>query len=316
MYTQGVCVLVDAAPSLSVVAGALSDFRVMRETAPSEEPQSWAFAGPSVIVDYRSDVNGVVQVDIVNQHWPDAMGEPSGAAATIFGAWSMGHFGPCTFPGALERGLQHAYAWPGAREVAPRHTAFLRVRSSYVFGASGSFPIQPADYDPIDELRFVSEVQLALAGLPGFLAMFNPNGELLLPAERVEECIHRDARGEALAVDAWANVRMFRPSRDGEAWMLYDTVGMGQLDVCDHQATLPRDHESTPHVPGLLYSIAEYDAQNRGVMGPDDTATDSGGCLWRAHEGGDALVVPPRRAVYWSPSNVRVPSDLRATNRE
>jgi hypothetical protein len=144
-----------------------------------------------------------------------------------------------------------------------------------------------------------------------FLALFNPNGELLLPAEVLRARLERDARGEALAVDAWANVRMYRLPRDGADWMVYDTVGMGQLDVCDHQALLPFGHESSRHVPGLLHSIAEYDADKRGVIGLDDTATDDGGCRWRAYDVGQGLVPPPRRVVWWAPTNVRVPDDLR-----
>jgi hypothetical protein len=119
-----------------------------------------------------------------------------------------------------------------------------------------------------------------------------------------------------LAVDAWANVRMFRPSDLEGEWLLFDTVGMGQLGVADHEAALPVEHESVEHVPGLLYTMAAYDAEKGGVLGPSDTATDTGGCEWSASADGDALVAPPRPVLRWAPDDVDVPAVLAARGDE
>ncbi len=311
MLTQCTCVLLDAAPAVSDLVRTLDGFDVLHETQAAEGAQGWAFSGPSVIVAYRREVNGLVQVDIVDQPWPDSMGSISDSEGMLFGAWAIGHFGPCTFPGALERAVLHSYTWPEAHDVASRHRAFLRCRSSYVFGSNHDAPVRPENYDAIDELRFVSELQLALMALPGALAGFNPNGELLLPGERLERCLDRDAGGRGLAVDAWVNVRMFRPTDLGGDWLVYDSVGMGQLDVIDHEAVLPFHHASTEYVPGLIYSMAAYDAEKGGVLGPGDTATDSGGCNWHADVDGEALMIPQRTVLRWSPDDVFVPELLR-----
>lgn len=307
-WTQCVCLLFDVAPKRSELVDALSGADILREIDAAPGRDGWALAGPSVLIDYRGDVNGLVTVDVVDRPWPDSMGSPAPEEAALFAAWATGHFGPCCYPGALERAIVHSYAWPDAEDIAPRHRAFVRVRSSYVLGLGEDALVLPDEYDAIDELRFVSDVQLALTDLRGCLCAFNPNGELLMSGERLEECLARDADGGAMAVDAWANVRMFR-SDDGR-WKIYDTVGMEQLDVSDHQAALPLDHPSTRHAPGLLHSMAAYDAARGGVLGPNDTASDLDGTLWRARASGDALVAPPRPVLCWAPDGVEPPAAL------
>lgn len=49
-----------------------------------------------------------------------------------FGAWSMGYFGPFAYPGGLTRAIQQPWGWAAARDVAPTHRGFDRIRSSYV----------------------------------------------------------------------------------------------------------------------------------------------------------------------------------------
>ncbi len=308
-FPQGVCVLLDAPTAIARIAPHLAGFDVSKETPGAPGPFGWALGGPSLILPYRPEVNGFVQVDVVSQPWPDAMGAPNDDTAPLFAAWAMGHFGPSTFPGALERAIQRVRA-PMILEAATRHRAFLRVRLSYVFGASPDAPVHPSDRDPIDELRFVTQVQHALLDAPGATCGFNPNGELLLLKERLATVLDRDFAGEGLGVDAWANVRLFRPRDLGGDWLLFDTVGMEQVGVTDHEAALPFEHPSADHVPGLLYSMAAYDAGLGGVLGPADTATDAGGIMWRAHASGDAIVPPPRTALRWAPQGVDVPAAL------
>jgi hypothetical protein len=309
-YTQGVCVLFDAVPTIPALAERLGAFDVLKEVPGAAGEHGWAMGGPSVVLGYRREVNGLVQVDVVDRSWPDGMGSPKDDTATLFGAWSMGHFGPSTFPGALARACEQSHTWKEGRAIAERHRAFVRVRSSYVFGVPDSARVVPDDYDAIDELRFVSQVQLALAETPGALCAFNPNGELLLEPSRLEAMLLRDLEGKGLAVDAWANVRLFNHREGTQTWELFDTVGMSQIDVSDHEATLPDDHPSFDHVPGLLYSMAAYDAHKGGVLGLDDTATDLGGHDWRAYASGDGVVTPPRTTLRWSVDGMHVPDAL------
>src|SRR5262249_9022313 len=158
---------------------------------------------------------------------------------------------------------------------------FIRVRSTYGLGADKQSPIRPDDYDALDELRFVTDIAIAAARVPGAIAVFNPSGELIRSADALEKIRARERSGGEIGVDAWVNVRMFR--RDGaEEWLLFDTVGMAQLDLRDHEVALPPD-SSTNRIAGLLHSIAEYDAERGGVLGVNDSSSDSDDVVFRAY---------------------------------
>jgi hypothetical protein len=299
MITQCVCVLLDRAPTTEEIAARLSGYRGLGEARAAEGEDGWAIGGPSLTVDYRSDVNGKARIDILDRSWPDEMGSPD-REPLIFAAWSMGHFGPTTYPGSLRRALLHNQAFPESDTLVPRHRAVVRVRTSYFFGVDRDAPVMPTHYDAVDELRFVSELQLRLMSLPGALVLFNPNAELLLPAERMKGALSREG---TVPVDAWASARWVRPE-DPAGWLLGDLVGMGQLDVVDQQIVLPIDHPSVPNVAPLLYTMAAYDAQNGGVLGPGDTASDAEGRGFSADWVGEASVGPPRRVLSWAPDDV------------
>jgi hypothetical protein len=98
----------------------LTEFNIVKEIATSENLE---FGGPSLTIEYLREVNGLVQVDIVNRPWPDHMGDPK-KEITLFGAWSMGWFGPFTWPGNLERAMQQSWRWPDAKTIIPTHSSF------------------------------------------------------------------------------------------------------------------------------------------------------------------------------------------------
>lgn len=311
MFTQCVCVLFDAAPTRAGLREVLTPLHVAKETSAARGADGWVFGGDGVIVPFRPDVNGYVQADIVSRAWPDGMGAPNGPEAALFAAWGMGHFGPCTYPGNLARAAQHAYAWDQDGEHAHAHQAFVRVRSSYVFGGHSDAPVLPDDYEPLDEIRFVTDVAVRLASLPGAIAVFNPGGELLLDPERIRGIRTGEDEGGELCVNAFANVRMFRPEIDpDEPWMLFDSVGMGQVDLQDHEAAAPAGSCEASTVAGLVYSMAEYDLERGGVVGPRDTATDLDDGFWRARVDGDSLLEPPRPVLRWFPDGAAVPEML------
>ncbi|UJR78231.1 DUF4261 domain-containing protein [Sandaracinus amylolyticus] len=312
MYTQCMCVLFDRAPTIDATAARLDRFTIVGERAAAGGRDGWTLAGPAVVVAYRPEVNGHVLVDVVDRPWPDGMGAPNGPEETLFSSWAMGAFGPSTFPGNLERAMQQAHTWPEARVIAPRHRAFVRVRTTYAIGARPETKVWPDDRDPLDELRFVTDVVRAVLGAPRALCAFNPSGETLVSAERLERLWERDRRGEAIPIDAWVNVRLFRPGRLGrEEWFLFDTVGLDQLGVRDHEGAVPESSSSFDHVPGVLWSFGSYDLAKRGAMRVGDTADDFAGAKWRAHAEGDALVQPPRPVLRWAPAALDVPAPLR-----
>lgn len=310
MYTQCVVVLVDDVPRVADLANALADADVLGERPGRTGEELW-FGGPGLVVDYRGEVNGLVRVDIVDRPWPDSMGSPEGAEALLFGAWVMGNFGPCTFPGALEMALKQSRGWPDANRHVGRHRGFVRVQSSYVLGLPDDTPVTPRDYDAVDELRFVTDVQAALGNLPGAIAAFNPNAELVLPFETLERRINDHLQQDTLPVDTWANVRLFKVQDGGREWALFDTVGLQQLDLPEQECVLPLEHPSFDYAPGMLYTMAQYDASKGGVLGPNDTGTDLGGVNWRAVEFGEANVSPPRPVVRWGLDELGVPAAFR-----
>jgi hypothetical protein len=193
---------------------------------------AWFFGGPRLTIPFRREVNGYVMVDSVDRPWPDHMGDPK-KAPLIFGAWSMGHFGPFAYPGGLARAGQHSWNWQLGKTIAQGHSAFLRVRSTYVFRAKDDAPLMPEDYDPLPELEFLTRIAADLLALPQAVCYFNPNGEVLRDADALRESLNAAWWRQLPPLDAWANIRLFRSDED---WCFMDTVGNGQLDLPDLEA--------------------------------------------------------------------------------
>src|SRR5262245_9462237 len=96
-FTQGVCLLTNGETTVENIRIALRLYgcEIVKEL-PAQG--NWALGGHTLVVAFLPEVNGYAAVDIVNQPWPDSMGDPK-SDSTTFAAWSMGHFGPLTFPG-------------------------------------------------------------------------------------------------------------------------------------------------------------------------------------------------------------------------
>src|SRR5688572_30459129 len=149
-FTQSACVLLSKATSLDAVTPLLSEFRIAARADEVADPH---LRGPALMLDFRPEVNGVVQVDLRDQKWPDHMGDP-GTEPMLFAAWSMGHYGPFAFPGSLQRAREQLRAWPEGKEIVERHAAMIHISTTYVFGGNKDAPIMPANYDPVPELHF------------------------------------------------------------------------------------------------------------------------------------------------------------------
>jgi hypothetical protein len=286
-----VCLLTDGRPSIADVKSSLEvvGFDIAREL-PSQE--LWSFGGPALLLAYRPEVNGSVTVDVVNHAWPDAMGDPKADPMT-FGAWSLGHFGPFAYPAGLERAMQHAWAWPDGRVVAPGHRGFIRIRSSYVGGAARDAPVFPNDYDAVAEMMFLTRFAIAAANTRGVLCHFNPNGEVLRDAESVRSIWAACASEEKLPLLLWMNVRFFNLSDD---LGLMDTVGNRQLDVNDVEAVFPSERYDPGTIDYYLRNVTHYlldlgrEIQTgEAIDGPGDNTLS-----WTAEACDQALVAPPR----------------------
>jgi hypothetical protein len=299
MYTQCVCVLLTQAPELSAVESAVSNFEVV---ARKEHSDNWVFSGPSLILPYRPEVNGYIQIDVVNRPWPDHMGD-SKREPELLAAWGMACFGPFAYPGGLQRAMQHSYSWADGKTRPNEHQAFIRVRTSYVFGAEQNAPIMPSDYAPLPELRRVTEISQALLSLPGSLCYFNPNGEALHDRTSMGESLTYHNSQNLPPLDVWSNVRIFKLEGGRTAWTMMDTVGLGQLDVDDHEACFESGRYIPDQIVNFLRNASDYVMKHGPVIRDGDTMNGPGKQNWQARRMNRGLVDPPRHVLRWFPQD-------------
>ena len=299
-FTQSACVLLSKPTTLDAVAPLLSEFQIAKRIDQTTEIH---FGGPSLIVAYRPEVNGYVNVDIREGKWPDGMGDPK-TNPMLFGAWSMGHYGPFTFPGSLQRAQQQLWSWPAGKEIVPQHIAGIHMRASYVFGAGKDATILPPDYDALGEMHFITRLAVALMKHPNALAYFNPNGEILADAKGLTKSLEYHAGQKLPPFDIWVNVRLLNPNN---GWMIMDTVGMEQLERPDLEACFPAKKYDPGEVSFFLRNCSLYLLNKGEVIKDQDTMNGPGNINWRAHHVEKELSAPPRRLIRWFPMDGSTP---------
>lgn len=296
LFTQSACVLLSRETSLDEIAPLLSEFTIAKRTEPPANPN---FGGPSLLIPYRPEVKGCVSVEARSGKWPDHMGDAK-TEFELFGAWSMGFFGPFTFPGNLQRATEQLWAWPEGKEVANRHTAFIQIKVSYISGAEMSDPVIPAGYDPLPELHFMTRVVLALLKHPAALAYFNPNGEVLANEKVMRDSLEYHEKHQIPPFDLWSNIRLFNPNN---GWLIMDTVGMGQFDRPDLEACFPAKVYNNGEVSRFLRNCCLYLLKNGEVIKHKDTMNGPGGINWRGYHMEKPVCPPPRRTIRWFPQD-------------
>lgn len=299
LFTQGVTVLLKQTVTLADIEPMLKPFKIVKR---KDDYEKWEFGGPTFVVEYRPEVNGLVSIDIVDQVWPDKMGDPK-TETMLFGAWSMGHFGPFTFPGSLERAKQHCYTWKQGPEAAAQHKSFIRIRTSYAFGLPDT-PVIPKDYKPLDEMNFITRIVMELLRHPAAVCYFNPNGELLAERAFMEKVIQHYRKANLPPVDIWANRRMFKFN---DSWMMMDTVGMQQLDVDDLETCFRNDRFSPNDIGLFLGNTSLYLIGNGVVIKSGETIDGPGKVLFRAKQFKEGLVTPPRGTLRFHPEDRTTP---------
>jgi hypothetical protein len=305
LFTQSAVVLCETPPALDDLQSALNGFQIARRFEPSAE-RTWMGGNPGFLLAMRPEVNGYALLDIIDQPWPDGMGDPK-RDVMLFGAWSMGFFGPFTFPSGLRRAREHAWHLRKEQELAARHQSFVRLKSSYALGPGmKDKPVMPADYQPLPELQFMTRVAQAVLSLRGALLYFNPNGEMLHTAASIRSALDFAASHDLVPVDLWTNVRMYRRT-EAPGWTVMDTVGMAQLDVPDHEACVPEGFCSLSDVAGFLRNTAHYAFAEKAVFQNNDTIDGPGG-LWRVQSFEEPLNHPPRAVLRWRPDRVATPA--------
>lgn len=284
MHTASAVILFRRAPTLQTLVETFGQ----REGAgvfPAEGGPGWMGEPGGVVLPLGA---GRVVISAFDAPWPDGMGDPKDDP-DLFGAWTYGFFGPFTWPGGLQRAVQHRYGWAEADRAVDAHGGFVRLVATQATGEDD--PVLPEGYDPLAELREVTDLAREVAGLPGALAWFDPNGELLLDPAEIDDALGRNE----IPLDLWSNVRMFRAA---PGWTLMDTVGMGQLDRDDLEVVAP-DAIDPNEVAGFLRSLADY-LTRQGPVIRDGHTVDGPGGRWRAG-GTDAAADPPRRVLRLVP---------------
>lgn len=294
LFSQGLVVLLSNLATLDEIEELLDGFG-----KPSRKPASanWEFGGPAIVVPYRPEANGYVSLDLVEQAWPDDMGHPQ-QNPVLFACWSMGHFGPCTFPLNLARALQQSWHWPDAKQYVPGHHAFIRLRSSYIFGSGEDAKCLPQDYAPFPELQFLTRIVDALMRHPHALAYFNPGGEVLMARKGLDDALQFAKTHSLPPLDIWSNVRLFNFA---DGWLLMDSVGMGQLDLPDQEACFRKETFLPNQVANFLRNAALYLLNHGEVIKDGNTMDGPGNCRWQAKSFADGLSSPPRRVLRWLP---------------
>lgn len=297
MYTQGVVLLTDGNTSISAVKAALDYHGVpVAKEAPASD--HWGFSGDGLLIAFRPEVNGYALIDVVNQPWPDAMGDPN-ADPTLFGVWSMGNFGPFAYPGGLARARQHAWGWPEARTRTLACRGFVRIRLSYVFGGRDDAPVMPADYDALAEMTWLNTLVVALIDLPGVICYFNPNGEVLTDRDGFRFVWDGCRKEQKIPVQLWSNVRLFDLD---PRFIFMDTVGNSQLDLPDVEAIFPKSDYDAAAVSYYLLNVTVYligGATLRTadpIDGPGETNLS-----WTIETSNNGIWTPPRKVVRLCP---------------
>lgn len=308
MFTQGFVVLMERPVALDELRPLLPDHPFLKVVPADGE---WPISGDSAVVAFQPEVNGMVAIDTIPHAWPDHMGDPK-AEPMIFCAWGMGHFGPFAFPGGLERAMQHAWTWREAKDYVSRHTAFVRLRLSYGFGAGPDDKVMPPDCDPRAELDFLTELVRGILRHPATIAYFNPNGEVVAPPAGFEQSLAYHRQHKLPPLGLWTNVRLF--DLPGE-WLIMDTVGNSQFDLPDLEVAFPKGDFAPPDVDYFLRNATLYLLLNGQVIQSGHTMNGPKNRSLRATRFKNGLSSPPREVLSWLPADAKnVPSQL--TERE
>ena len=305
-FTQGAAVLLSEPVSLDQVALLLGERFQRRGQA--RAPSVW-IGGKALVAQLESHPTGVAVVDVIDQPWPDHMGDPK-TDPMLFAAWGMGHLGPLTFPRNLQRALQQSSLLSEVELAAVRgHRAFVRVLFTYVAGASPDTPVVPEAYVPSAEVDELLAFLLELLKIPAAVAAFNPNGETLHSRETLASEVTFARENNLPPLGAYSKMRLVRP--DVPSWLLMDTVGMGQVDAPDHEACFQEDRFDPNEVARFLRNAANYVLKKGDVIKSGDTMNGPGDVNWQGFLLDESLTSPPRPVYRWLPlDGTRAPAQL------
>jgi hypothetical protein len=300
LFTQSAVVLFDRTPSHDDVALALRRLEPLEREMKGQ--RGWMSSERDLLIAFRPD--GHIAIDARAGAWPDDMGDPQ-SNADLFGAWSMGAFGPLVFPGNLERAVQQALSFEDPERVAAKHGGFVRLRTTYVMGKGPDAKVMPEDWDPMEELLALLGAARALLEMPGALAYFDPNAELFIPKEEIDSALAHAERSKLPPLDLFTHVRFFRID---ETWAVLDTLGMDRFFLPDLEIVFTNAVEPSKAVH-FLRNVQLYVLKNGPVIEEGHTIDGPEGQL-RASERENGLVEPPRPIIRLAPASKTLPHGI------
>lgn len=301
LFTQGVCVLLREPIKVADLEQRLQGIQLLGRHESNDDDD----APQTLVYDYRSEVNGHLLVTPSSHTWPDDMGDPD-ESPERFVAWSLGQFGPLAFPGCLQRAGEQSWGWEDGSEEILHHKAHIRLLISYVLGVEepndedDDVPLVPEDYDPLEELKFLTRTAALILEMPEAICYFNPGGEVLRDDGGLRRGLNYAWSHDLPPLDMWTNVRLFRAT---DTWSLMDTVGNGQFDLPDLEAIYDAEKFEPGEIEQFLRSASLYMLQGDDEVEDGDTADGPGEISWQAMECDDALSDPPRPTIRWIPQD-------------
>ncbi len=185
------------------------------------------------------------------------------------------------------------------------------MNASYVFGSGPDATVIPDGYDALTELEAMTRLVRELLGVPGALVYFNPSGEVLADAERIDETLEFARGADVSALPLWCNVRMAHLS-EVPGWMVMDTIGMEQLERDDLEAVFPSKGFDPGEVAGFLRNASEYVRAKGPVVKDGNTMDSASGQRWVASSREEGVMPGWGRPVLrWAPQGVEVPAALK-----
>ena len=318
-YTQVTALLFSDAPDLGRLCRLLQHHGY--QIAEMEEATRWPeMKGPNLKL--RTGGASFCQVDVCAFPWPDDMGSGGGSAA-VSEAYAEGAFGLATQHGALERALQSPASWDVSHE-APGHQAFVRVRMGRVLYGSAQarhLPAAESAAEVMQELRFMLQVAGALAQVPGALAYFNPNGEVLMRCDVLVLLSSKSGEPQqGLPLDAFCSCRS--GLMEGR-WSWVDCLGLAQLGLLDHEFVWMDSEVSQRDQQELMLTMIHYQLHENAQVATGQVANDPQGKRWVAEERPSSCQLPRRRVLNWTlegapttPSSLMEQSRAVATDTE
>ncbi len=312
-----------------------------------DEGENIYINGPQLVLDYKTrskpELNGQVYIDLIQEPWPDDMNSNDN---NIIVAWTMGSFGPFTFPGNLGRAVQQSWAWKEASDQVKLHKSFVRVRLNYLSDKKNpdfnkvieerdlneeylkfekemdeeesrlsdeleeNNPTPPLEViNPVDELEFLTKAVVDLLEHSDAICYFNPNGEMVLDKKSLKEKFDYCLDNNLPALTTWCNIRFVKLS---EEIYLMDSVGNQQLDQPDIEVLFSIKKYSPEDVDTFIRDFSLYICKNDVDFQDGETADGPGYITWHGYfiKHGDNIYDPPRTTIRWiANDNTTIPKN-------